>query len=55
MGGYWTGTMSERADCPYLMYFLSTAQDGKLLNLRDDDYRDDYWQVRPVWDPNFNN
>ena len=55
MGGYWTGTMSERADCPYLMYFLSTAQDGKLLNLRDDDYRDDYWQVRPVWDPKFNN
>ena len=49
---YWTGTMSEQPDCPYLIVFDKTKT--PMLCLEDSYYRDDYCcEIRPVWDPNF--
>lgn len=49
-GSYWTGTMSEKADYPYVMRF--NLQNTPILYLDNPYTRDDWWQVRPVWDPN---
>ena len=53
---YWTGTMSDEANCPYLMSLSINHAENKnqilqiLKNSRDYD-----WLIRPVWDPKFNN
>lgn len=51
MTGYWTGTMSEQANYPYLMSF-NTQHTPSILFLNSY-IRDDWWFIRPVWDPNF--
>ena len=51
MTGFWTGTMSEQANYPYVMGF-NTQHTPSILFL-EPYHRDDWWQIRPVWDPNF--
>lgn len=51
MTSYWTGTMSEQANYPYLMSF-NTQHTPSILFLNSY-IRDDWWFIRPVWDPNF--
>lgn len=53
---YWTGTMSDEADYPYLMSISlnHTENSNQILQLLKDS-RDYDWLIRPVWDPNFNN
>lgn len=51
MTGFWTGTMSEQANYPYLMGF--NIQHTPSILFLEPYHRDDWWQIRPVWDPNF--
>ena len=46
---YWTGTMSDEANYPYLMRF--NKERTPMLYLDNPYTRDDWWQIRPVWDP----